>query len=702
MRRISFFFIALLLIQAASVFAQTQTANLSPVQISAFEDFVKTRMAMDKVPGISVAYQKGDVVWAKGYGYADLENKLPARPESMYRMASVAKPMTAVAILKLVDAGKIDLDAEVQTYVPYFPKKKFPVTVRQLLAHIGGISHYKDYEKEGRIKVHMNTREAIAIFQDFDLVAEPGTRHSYSSYGYNLLGAVIEGASGKPYGEYMRENVWGPLGMDTIRMDSPSDVIPNRVRGYALTNSQVVNAEFVDISSRFGGGGSRATVYDMIKFAKSVSNEKLLSPASRELVKNSMATKSGQLVNYSAGWSTSPTNGRFTLSHSGGQQETSTYLYTFPSRDLTIAVASNLEGANTSPYVARLFELLTGETWNFNPYLATDQTKLPLSQAMQIAFETGRAHFEKTGKAFASDQETTAAFATFNQMIGSAALTSANQRELMQKVNRTRNAQGSPMITVGSYIAQKLNEKYGTERLRDYSNTGAIGFFNDYAALAGTAPEFRLADDTNKTIAVWNTVWLKTNTSAYRQMTISADSDLDKLGAQLKRDFAGASVYPNLGGGLLSAVDQLISRGDVLKAWKASGLAAEFYPASDRALAYHGLMLIVSGEKGNGKEFLQRSMAINPNGNASPGSMNSFAYALEGLGKRASAIELLLVSIDIYPKEANLYDTIGEMYLKEDKKDKALEYYQKAIATNDKYPNAEKAKEIVQQLTTKQ
>lgn len=216
---------------ARAVTQGAKTANVSgdfAEAIKLFDEFVQKQMALDKTPGLSVGFMKGDFVWAQGYGYSDLENRVPTKPESAYRLASVTKPMTAVAILQLVEKGKINLDAEVQTYVSYFPKKPWPVTVRQLLGHLGGISHYKNAEQELHIKTRKSTREAIAIFENFDLVAEPGTRYSYTSYGYNLLGAVIEAASGMSYGEYMRQNVWQPLGMSDTRMDDPLEVIPNR------------------------------------------------------------------------------------------------------------------------------------------------------------------------------------------------------------------------------------------------------------------------------------------------------------------------------------------------------------------------------------------------------------------------------------------------------------------------------------------
>ena len=178
-----------------------------------FEKFVVEQMALDKVPGLSVGFLKGKIIWTKAFGFSDLENKVQAKPESSYRLASITKTITAIAVLQLVEKGKIDLDADIQTYVPYFPKKKWPVTVRLLLGHLGGISHYKNYAVEGRIKVHKNTTDALGIFQDFDLVAEPGTKYNYSSYGFNLLGAVIEGASGESYGNYIKKHIFEPLGI---------------------------------------------------------------------------------------------------------------------------------------------------------------------------------------------------------------------------------------------------------------------------------------------------------------------------------------------------------------------------------------------------------------------------------------------------------------------------------------------------------
>ena len=176
-------------------------------EIKMIETFVQKELERLKLPSLSIAFYKDDFVWKKSFGYADLEHKIPANPDTRYRLASISKPITAVGILRLMQEGKLKLDDEVQEYVPYFPRKRWPVTIRHLLGHLSGISHYRNYDEEGHFTKHFTTEESVGVFKDWQLENEPGTRYRYTTYGFNLLGAVIEGASGKPYAKYMRENV---------------------------------------------------------------------------------------------------------------------------------------------------------------------------------------------------------------------------------------------------------------------------------------------------------------------------------------------------------------------------------------------------------------------------------------------------------------------------------------------------------------
>ncbi|MEZ5308372.1 MAG: serine hydrolase domain-containing protein [Pyrinomonadaceae bacterium] len=445
----------------------------------AFGEFAKEQMAKDQIPGISVGYAMGGQTWTNGYGFSDIENDAPARAESMYRMASVNKPMTAAAILLLVERGKIDLDKEIQEYVPYFPKKEFPVTVRQVLGHLGGISHYKDYNVEGKIREQKTTREAIEIFADFPLVAEPGTKNNYSSYGYNLLGAVIEGASGMSYGEFMTENVFRPLGMNSTRLDNPEELIRFRVNGYRLEKGKIVNSEYVNISSRFAAGGIRSTVGDMLRFGTGVYEGKLLSKQSLSEVYEPMYMKDGTVSYYGAGWRNYPSNGRFLISHSGGQPETATYLFVFPSRKLSIAVAANLEGARTENYAAKLFELLTGEKWNVEfPNAKGDLAAS--SQIMKAVFEEGRGSYERGIRSNAfTKSEIVRAFEMINET-ASAKYENDDAASMAVAKLRTKDS-GRKCLVAGVYITEKLVDA-GKDPAA-YSNLGAGAFFKDFIAL---------------------------------------------------------------------------------------------------------------------------------------------------------------------------------------------------------------------------
>ncbi|HEV2827180.1 MAG TPA: serine hydrolase [Pyrinomonadaceae bacterium] len=674
-------------------------------QIQAFEEFARKQMALDKTVGLTIGFMKDDFVWVNGYGYADLENKSPAKPESAYRLASVTKPMTALAVLQLVEKGKINLDAEVQTYVPYFPRKQWPVTVRQLLGHLGGISHYKNPENELHIKTPKSTREAIAIFENFDLVAEPGTRYSYSSYGYNLLGAIVEAASGMPYGEYMRQNIWQPLGMSDTRMDDPLDVIPNRVRGYQLINGKVKNSEFIDISSRFAAGGTRSTIPDLLKFAKAIMDGKLVTAESMNVMTNSMSTRAGRLTNYAAGWETTPYNGRYMLVHSGGQQETRTLLYILPTRRMAIAVGVNFEGSNPGVYVDRLFQLLTGSPLYMNVY-SSDKLKAAAWEAIKATFDYGLSNFEHTQRSLAANEnELAEAFAFSNALLNPETLKTDSPDTL------TKIRQGAHPVTkqaftkVGSFMAQKLREKNGAASLDAYATQGGLAFFQDYITLSkadATIPkELRFNDGLAALVEEMARDWNKSNTDYVRKLWLMPDADLDAVAKALRQSFAGATVYPSLVDDFFSLTRQFVLEGNRVKALKTSQLAVEFYPEAPAANFLEGIAWIVNDDKARGLVSLKKAAMLNPapNAAASPGGLNNIAYQLAGVGMVDDALAILQVAIELYPKEANLYDSMGEFQLKKGDKAKALESYKKALETNPTFGNAAGAKEIVRKLT---
>ena len=356
-------------------FDGTSASAAATVATSALADFeqrVRATMTAQAIPGMTAGFARGATQWVRGYGFADLENKVPATPTSAYRYASVQKPMTAVAVLQLAERGKIDLDADIRDYVPYFPPKGHRITPRQLLGHIGGIPDYAS-EADEHLTQHKNTREAIAVFADRALIAEPGTRFKYTSYGYNLLGAAIETASGKTYGDYMRDNVWGPAGMANTRMEDPAAIIPNRVRGYRFVDGQVRNSEFVDVSSRFAAGASRGTVPDLLRFGAALCEGRLIGPASMALMRTPMRTRDGKIAGfprtdgYAMGWSVLGLGRDCVLFHDGGQPETRTMLIVDPRVRLTVASAQNYERDIHPPLAFALYAAATGRPFPIKP-----------------------------------------------------------------------------------------------------------------------------------------------------------------------------------------------------------------------------------------------------------------------------------------------------------------------------------------------
>ncbi|MDQ3282643.1 MAG: beta-lactamase family protein [Acidobacteriota bacterium] len=330
-------------------------------ELPAYEAYVQQWMRDNHVPGLTIGFTRGDLTWVKAFGLADVENGLPMRIDSAYRYASLQKTMTAVAVLQLAEQKKLDLDADIRTYVPQYPAKPYTITARQLLSHLGGVPHYVNRPVEQHIKVHKTTAETIAIFANFDLVAEPGTRFHYSTYGYNLLGAAIENITGQSYGDYMRDHVWRPAGMLDTRMDDPEELIPNRVRGYHLVDGKLRNSEFIDVSSRFAAGGTRGTVPDLLRFVRALHGNALLTEPSRRLMTTPARTKSGEEIAYTMGWQIPPFENRGAIVvNDGGQQETRTFFIDDPEHDLTIAFAMNLEADIYWPIVNRLYEVVQG------------------------------------------------------------------------------------------------------------------------------------------------------------------------------------------------------------------------------------------------------------------------------------------------------------------------------------------------------
>lgn len=346
---------------AAPVLAGQASAPLGSEAVRRIEQLIRDEMALQKIPGLSVALVKDDELrWEKGFGVADLENQVPARPETMYRLASISKPITAVAALQQVEQGKLDLDQPVQKYVPSFPQKPWPVTCRQLLGHLGGVRHYKGDELASTRR-YQSLTEALAIFKDDPLLHEPGTKYAYTTYGYNLLGCAVEGASSTKFSDYLQAHIFKPAGMERICVDDAAAIIPYRAQGYRkLPDGTLRNSILADTSNKIPGGGLCGTSGDLARFAIALQKNVLLKPATRAQMWTRQRLTDGTESAYGLGWNVSTRAGRREVAHGGGQPRVATYLYLLPDERCAVAIMTNLEGAKLPELSRRIADTVLG------------------------------------------------------------------------------------------------------------------------------------------------------------------------------------------------------------------------------------------------------------------------------------------------------------------------------------------------------
>ncbi len=353
--------------QAVRPVAKSQ--GLPADKVQNIEAEIAAWMARHKAPALSVAIvTDNQLSWSKGYGRADVENDVPAKPETAYRLASIAKSVTATAVMQLVEQGKLDLDAPVQKYCAAYPEKQklkdtpekqFSITPRQLLVHLAGVRHNR-LDEVLTTKHYNSVTEAVGSFKDDPLVVEPETKYSYSSPGYTLLGCAIEGASGMSYMDYLRENIFKPAGMTRTQADDVYSIIPNRARGYRKTQAGVIqNAPLHDTSIKVPAGGMVSTVEDLARFAAALNTGKLVKPETLEKMWAKPKNRDGKEQNYALGFIIDDTNGLLRVSNDGGQAGTRTYLYLLPKQRFAIALMTNLEKAWCEELVPKIIEALS-------------------------------------------------------------------------------------------------------------------------------------------------------------------------------------------------------------------------------------------------------------------------------------------------------------------------------------------------------
>ena len=373
--------LALLLLGApAAAGAQGPPRESLAVRIDAI-----ARAAMDEehIPGLSIAVVRGpDTIVARGWGWADLELRVPASAETVYRIGSLTKQFTALAILQLAEQGRLSLDDTLQRFVPSFRTPGRHITIRHLLTHTSGIPNYTAIGQEWtrRMRLDLPPDSLLALVRRRPPDFAPGARFHYSNTNYFLLGLVIERVSGEPYARYIQEHIAAPLGLARTTYCDTRRILPGRAEGYTQDTSGTVHADFISMDLPYAAGALCSTVLDLITWQRALWSDRLLQPGGY----NTMSTP-GQLTNgnrtvYGFGLGIGSLEGHRVVQHSGGINGFASALVTLPDDTLIIAVLTNSEDANATRVAQRIARAALGLP---EPVVRD----LPLTAAERAAYE---------------------------------------------------------------------------------------------------------------------------------------------------------------------------------------------------------------------------------------------------------------------------------------------------------------------------
>ena len=393
--------------QSAPSVAQSEPSSQWSEAVERARRTVRAGLAEQNLPGLSVAVGiGGDIVWAEGFGWADIPTHVPVTPETRFRIGTASTVLTSAAVGVLLERGQLKVDDEIQTYVPQFPKTKWPVTLRQLMGHVAGVGSDSSDDRPLSRQRCERPVEALPRFADRELLFEPGTRYRYSKYGWILVSAAVEAAAGQPFLTFMREQIFQPLGMDDTGAESATEENPEAIGEPAedpppFTLIRALILEPLGIASpkarpatdpatfyvpgwgpkpvfRYGlherhprnlscYAGSMAffsTPSDLVRFGLAMSGGTLLQPATVQLLQTSQQLTSGEETGHGLGWDLQT----FTLAgaptHAVGhdsesQGATVMSLMTVRERGIVVAVMSNVSYADTSALARRVAQAFT-------------------------------------------------------------------------------------------------------------------------------------------------------------------------------------------------------------------------------------------------------------------------------------------------------------------------------------------------------
>ncbi|RPD93251.1 class A beta-lactamase-related serine hydrolase [Aureibaculum marinum] len=309
-------------------------------------------MLKEKIPGMAISISRhGELFFSKGFGVSNLKlNRAVSAENTLFRIASISKSITALAMAKLVDKGKLNFEESIYTYLPKYPKKKYDFTVKQVAGHIAGIRHYIGGEFILNKKISIT--EGLEIFKNDSLKFEPGTGYSYSTYGWNLLSEVVQKLTKQPFDVFVKSSIFEPLKMKNSLLEYSDSILPNKTEFYRKTNDgTIVIGPEVNNEFKAAGGGFLSTSNDLILFGNEIINPTIINKSTVTKLVTSLKTNDGKDTGYGIGFVTNKSkNNTPRYSHSGGGIGATTLLLMYPEENLVIVILTNLSNVKIKDF----------------------------------------------------------------------------------------------------------------------------------------------------------------------------------------------------------------------------------------------------------------------------------------------------------------------------------------------------------------
>jgi CubicO group peptidase (beta-lactamase class C family) len=371
-RRVLFLMIvACLLALPGAPGAQTATA---PPSEASRPPCIRPRAARrpTRVNGFSgtiLLARKGAEIVAKGYGQANAEWDIPNTPRTKFRLGSITKQFTSMAVMQLQQQGKLKVQDPICQYLTPCPDAWKAITLHHLLTHTSGIPSYTNSPSYmANMMMPKTVDQMVAGFRDLPLEFEPGSQFKYDNSGYFLLGVLLEKVTGQPYARVLQDQIFTPLGMRDSGYDTTAQILPMRASGYSRQGGNVTNAPYLDMVQPFAAGALYSTVEDLLKWDQALYTDQLLPGAARSAMFTPFKS------DYAYGWQApapSPqTFGRKQLAHGGGINGFSTMIVRMPDENVTSIVLSNVQQAQTGRIARDLLAILFGQPYEV-PVLRT-------------------------------------------------------------------------------------------------------------------------------------------------------------------------------------------------------------------------------------------------------------------------------------------------------------------------------------------